>query len=63
VCTVSIGVAATSPAVETLQDLLALADAELHRSRMDGHGRVSATEHDRPALTRGHASLVTSAES
>jgi diguanylate cyclase (GGDEF)-like protein len=62
VCTVSIGVAATSPAVETLQDLLALADAELYRARMDGHGRVSATDHDRPALTRGHASAVTSAE-
>jgi len=54
VCTVSIGVAATSPAVETLQDLLALSDAELYRARMDGHGRVSATDHDRPALTRGH---------
>jgi len=62
VCTVSIGVAATSPAVETLQDLLALADAELYRARMDGHGRVSATDHDRPALTRGDASPVTSAE-
>ncbi|MEI6316941.1 MAG: diguanylate cyclase [Pseudomonadota bacterium] len=62
VCTVSIGVAATSPAVETLQDLLALADAELYRARMDGHGRVSATDHDRPALTRGHPSPVTSAE-
>jgi GGDEF domain-containing protein len=62
VCTVSIGVAATSPAVETLQDLLALADAELYRARMEGHGRVSATDHDRPTLMRGHASPVTSAE-
>lgn len=56
VCTISIGVAASSPAVETLQDLLALADAELYRARMDGHGRVSTTDDEPSAPAGQHAS-------
>lgn len=62
VCTVSIGVAASSPAVETLQDLLALADAELYRARMDGHRRVSAADHDSPVPADGGALPATTGD-
>ena len=56
VCTVSLGVAATSPVVQSLQDLLALADAELYRAKMNGHGRTSAHDDDDPGARADPAS-------
>jgi len=49
VCTISLGVAARSGAVDSMQDLLALADAELYRAKMSGHGRASVAEDDESA--------------
>jgi diguanylate cyclase (GGDEF)-like protein len=46
VCTISLGVAACSDMVDSTQILLALADAELYRARMNGHGRASSAAGD-----------------
>jgi diguanylate cyclase (GGDEF)-like protein len=48
VCTISLGVAARSGAVDSVQDLLALADAELYRAKAGGHGCASSAGDDDP---------------
>jgi diguanylate cyclase (GGDEF)-like protein len=43
VCTISLGVAARSGTIDTMQDLLALADAELYRAKTNGNGCASSS--------------------
>ncbi len=48
VCTISLGVATRSGTIDSIQDLLALADAELYRAKLNGHGCASSAGEDGP---------------
>ncbi len=55
VCTISLGVAASSPGAESFQDLLSLAEAGLRRAQMNGRGCAAMPDEDGTGLREAPA--------